>query len=469
MRRMLPALALALASGVAAADDVPASVTAKREEVSFHVDLNGVYDAKDSAEVAYRPQSWGEEAEVEEARAAGPVKEGDVLVRFKSERIDDALRAAERDLGIAKAWLAAHREEQARQAEAVANALARAEFDAKNAAKALDHFLATDKPLRLEENDHNLQGLRNWETDQVEELAQLEKMYAGDDLTEETEDIVLKRARRDLERTRKYIDFQVRRSKVMREIELPREEEHLRLEAKRTQDERDRVVAVTALQQAQSKLELARSIANVEKQERDFAKLQADRALFELKATAAGHAVPGALLRGKWQNADDVKRALRKGGRFRPGDVVFTIVKGEDVRIATSASEAALAWLRPGQEARVVANAAGVPALTATVSSVQPFSSSGEYAVELAPTGERTTGPVGLTCKVRVLTGTRAAILVPAAAVEDAGFEKFVHVLGADGRPSRRAVTLGQTFEDRIEIASGLAEGESVLAAAPKK
>ena len=63
------------------------------------------------------------------------------------------------------------------------------------------------------------------------------------------QEIVLTRARRDLERAKRILDFQTRRDKLMREVDLPRELEALQLEARRTAAERDKAVAVTALQQ----------------------------------------------------------------------------------------------------------------------------------------------------------------------------------------------------------------------------
>ncbi len=473
MRRSMLALGFAaLAASIASADDapatVPATVTAAKEEVAFHLDLTGAFDAKDAVEVAFKPQAWGEEVEVEEFRPPGPVAAGDLLIRFKTEKIDDLLRAAERDLGISRAAYATQLEDATRQLETTSAGLAKVQFDAKNAAEALERFEKIEMPLRLEEADHQLQGMRNWVTDQTEELTQLEKMYKADDLTEETEDIVLKRARRDLDRTRKSLDFMTRRDKTMREADLPREHEALKLEARRSGAERDRVVSVTSLQQAQSKLEIERAKANLEKQERDFAKLTADRALFELKAPAAGAAVPGILTRGKWQNADDVKRAMRKGGKFGPGTVLFTILKSEGARIVTSVNETQLSWIRPGQDAKVVATQAGVAPWTAKVAAVSPFTSSGEYAAELDPT-DRPSGLIGMTCKIRVETGKRSAILVPQTAVEDGGFDKWVHVIGGDGKPARREVVLGQPYDERVEIASGLSVGDKILAAAPKK
>jgi HlyD family secretion protein len=469
MRRALVTTGIALATAaVAAAQDAAPTVSVKREEIAFHLDFSGTFDGKSTTEAAYKPRVWGEEVEVEEAHAPGPVQKGDVLLRLKSERIDDAIKAGERDLAISKAALATQTEDIARQQANSATSLARAEFDAKNAQTALERYETVEMPLRIEEGDHYLQGLRNWEADQVEELAQLEKMYKGDDLTEETEEIVLKRARRDLERTRRVLDFQTRRNKLMRDIDLPRDLESLRLEARRTAGDRDRVLAVTKLAQAQQKLELERTTANVEKQERDLGRLKSDRELFELKSPAAGFAVPGAMLRGKWQNADGVRNALKKGGRFRPNDVIFTIVESEEGRIVASVPEASLAWIRPG--ARALAHATQSTSLEwqAQVASVASFSSSGEYLVELDPV-ERTTVPVGMTCKLRIDTGKRPAILVPQTAVEDGGFQKWVHVVGADGKAARRPVTLGQTNENRVEVTTGLEDGEKVLVTAPKK
>ena len=188
MRRGMLALSFGLcAAALASADDSGATVVAVKENVTFTIDAAGAIDATGPVEVAAKMQVFGEELEVEESSPGGPVEKGALLVRFKSEKIDEALRAAERDLGIARAQFAVATEDQKRQLDANAVALVKSAFDAKTAQTALDTFLRHDLPLRLEEADHNLQGTRNWITDQSEELAQLEKMYKADDLTEETE------------------------------------------------------------------------------------------------------------------------------------------------------------------------------------------------------------------------------------------------------------------------------------------
>src|ERR1700733_8108091 len=131
--RLLCAAALLAAGGQALADDAAPTIVVKKAEVAFHLDVAGAFDAKDSVEIAFKPQVYGDEAEVEEVHAPGAGQAGAGLVRFKSEKIDEAIRAAERDLAIAKAALAVQVEEQKRQLDGNAVARTKAEFDAKTA------------------------------------------------------------------------------------------------------------------------------------------------------------------------------------------------------------------------------------------------------------------------------------------------------------------------------------------------
>jgi multidrug efflux pump subunit AcrA (membrane-fusion protein) len=57
---------------------------------------------------------------------------------------------------------------------------------------------------------------------------------------------------------------------------------------------------------------------------------------------------------------------------------------------------------------------------------------------------------------------TRSVLMIPAHAVVERGQLKSVLVV-EDGVAKRRLVTLGETDGDRVEILSGLAQGESVV------
>ena len=253
----------------------------------------------------------------------------------------------------------------------------------------------------------------------------------------------------------------------MREIELPRDQEGLTIEARRTATERDRLIAVVALQEAHQRLELERAKANLELQEKQFVKLKADREKFTLSAPETGIAVPGSLSRGHWQNLDDMRRALRKGGKLHPNDVVFTIVKAGAVRVLATVPETAVLSVRSGLAAQVVASAAPDALLSAKVASVSPVAQGGDFdvALDLSQPEERLMP--GYACKVRIVIGMRPSVMVPAGCVED-GFERAVWLV-LDGKPQRRAVRTGALQDGRLEIVSGLEGGERLLESPPKK
>lgn len=71
-----------------------------------------------------------------------------------------------------------------------------------------------------------------------------------------------------------------------------------------------------------------------------------------------------------------------------------------------------------------------------------------------------------MTAQVRIVTGeARGVLTVPKAALSPAGpkGERSVEVIGADGRTTTRAVTVGRDDKVRVEIRSGLAAGERVV------
>ena len=69
----------------------------------------------------------------------------------------------------------------------------------------------------------------------------------------------------------------------------------------------------------------------------------------------------------------------------------------------------------------------------------------------------------GLFGMLRVPYGKLEALVVPAKAVRAVGQLMLVDVLGFDGTPQRRFVTLGHTHDDLVEVLSGLQEKEEVV------
>jgi multidrug resistance efflux pump len=69
----------------------------------------------------------------------------------------------------------------------------------------------------------------------------------------------------------------------------------------------------------------------------------------------------------------------------------------------------------------------------------------------------------GLFGRLRVPYGKYEVLVVPAKAVREVGQLMLVDVVGLDGYPQRRFVTLGQTHDGLVEVLSGLRENEEVV------
>ena len=441
----------------------PATVTAEKGAFVVVLERDGVFEAVDATEVTYDPEAWNGELETVDAFSTGRVEKDQVLARFKTEAIDEAIEGATKDLAIAKKRLEAQKEDGRRAEEGQKLAIARAKVERDRALEALEWFKSVEREMRVKESELRIQGGRDNLADQEEELAQLRKMYKADDVVEETEDIVMKRTVRALERTKVGFDMQLVRQRRFLETGLPNDLDDLEANAKRQGYEYDKALALATIQLEQGRLELEKTVYAVARQTAGLEKLGRDREALVVRAPRAGLAIPGACVRGKWAGIEETARALRKGGKLRPGQAIFTIVTPGDVAVRTTVGEAEVLEVAEGQAVDVVLTADPKKTLPARVARVARVSGDGQYAVgiELSAPDERLMP--GFTCKVKVTVSRREdAVTVPAGCVAADGERKVVHVF-ADGKASPRAVEVGATSGGRTEIRKGLAAGERVL------
>lgn len=453
-----------------AAPKEPKTEAVTKGAFTVTLDLNGTFDARRTWEVLFDAEHWGGELEVVEMAMPGPVEKGAVLAKFKTDKVDEALAAAERDVAQARIAFQRQVDEQKRVEESQALAFRRTEVEAQTADLALRRFVEWEKELRLKEADQRLQQTKDNFADQEEELRQLEKMYKADELTEETEEIVLKRSQRQLERAKFWMASQLRRDEVWRSQDIPREEDNLKANQRRTALDLDRARMAQQGAAEWARVDFERAKTAVEKQEENLAKLKRDRAKFTLVAPESGYAVYGQLTKGKWAWTDVPPQALIAQDRFKTkvNQVLFTIVRPGEVTVRTSVGEASAYSVTEGQSAKVKPGPAPKTSLAAKVARVARTSGGTDYEVALEVEQPDPRLMPGQTCKITLTTLEKAdALTVPAAAVESDGDKRYLHVW-ADGKATRKEVETGETSGGRTEITSGAAEGDRVLATAPK-
>ncbi len=160
------------------------------------------------------------------------------------------------------------------------------------------------------------------------------------------------------------------------------------------------------------------------------------------------------------------EKLIETGNLAVPGAPLLTIERNDGFRLEAVVDESNLSKVRRGQKVVVMLDALDHP-IDATISEIAPTLDSASRSfiakIDLPSVPNLRTGAYG---KAKFLTGSRTALTVPVAAITERGQMQWVFV--ADGGKARgRIVTVGQRNGDSVEILSGLAAGEQVIAPVP--
>jgi multidrug efflux pump subunit AcrA (membrane-fusion protein) len=470
--------------GGAAISSAPAGkpATTKVEKGTFKIEvvLTGVFQAQRMTEVSIRPKAWAMPLLVETAVELGtPVKKGDILLELDREKIDKAIEDAEVENTLSELALKQATEELPILEKALPVDMAAAERNKIQADEDLKRFLEIDKPQSIKVADFSLKRSNEYLEYSKEELRQLEKMYRSKDLTEETEEIILRRQRFQVENG----EFSLKEAELQRnqtlKVDLPRQEERARESAVKHAIDLEKARTTFPLNVSQKRLALAKLKHDLSKGVERLADLRHDRDSMTVHSPADGLVYFGRCDRGLWTSAAPTSSKLRKGGIIIPDEVFMTIVAPRPLEIRATVEEKDLASLTQRAELKGLVSATFDPArrLPARLSSVVPVPHEpGKFeAVIAVDVGEDLAAlKPGMACSVKFVPYRKSeALTVPASAVfedesEDAVYH-YVYLAKADGNAKypKRRVTPGKTALGRTEITAGLAEGDEILTAKP--
>ncbi|PCJ58856.1 MAG: hypothetical protein COA79_12370 [Planctomycetota bacterium] len=179
----------------------------------------------------------------------------------------------------------------------------------------------------------------------MEELRQLEKMYKEDDLTEETEEIILTRQKNSVNHMKLWASHSDYRSKQFNIKYLPRMSEDQKSLLKQ-----DKI----SLKTLKESIPLAIGILEkgIEKQKEtildlkiNLKKLSADKQLFNIKATMNGIVYYGQLNGEGWLNAQNSANSLKIHLNARLFTTMMTIVSSDKLIVYSQILENQLRWM----------------------------------------------------------------------------------------------------------------------------
>ncbi|MCW1921944.1 hypothetical protein OKA05_05230 [Luteolibacter arcticus] len=425
--------------------------------------------------IAIDPEGWGDFTIETILPHGSAVKKGDVLVKFDRESYDRKLEDTRRAVQAQALSLASQELAFLKLEEETTLKLASAKRAQRVAAEELAYYTATGRKTQEEEAADNLESAKRRLEAAQEELKQLRMMYDADDLTEQTEEIILKRqefAVKSSELDLKHAELYTKRTL---DVLLPRKAEGLDSDAKSTSIELEKAEKnlPRALESARLDLDAGRIGAARSKQ--DLAEMEKDGALLELKAPADGIFYHGSLDEGRW-SLGELAKLLVKGGKvpfIRPFASVVPVEP--DLRLVAHVDEATARTLRKPLKGSLTAAGREDVALTATLEEVATLpAADGKYRIDLTPEwpeDEKLEFPADLEvaagmnfdCRFIVHQNDQT-ITLPAKALQPAaGGTWTVQVKMADGKGESRVVTRGRVSGDKVEITSGLENGQVIV------
>jgi biotin carboxyl carrier protein len=316
------AVALLCAAAFNGAQDAPAQPLETETR-------SGVALAAKSTPVVVEAKGYGGELKLKSIVAPGTiVKVGDVIATVEAPDWAEELQGVQAWVQISKSKAAWCEHSLNWEAKSQDTRLQRAKLNFEAAQSAYDVFTGGGKQERITNADLGVQYNKDSIEDQEDELRQLDALYKGNDLAKESQDIVLKRAKRRLEQSRVRMKLVQSDYDRLIKIELPREEQNLKLNLENAKLDFD-----SASERGKNGLSEWQGQCIGARQELDNANKRAQKLLalkesWEIKAPHAG-----TVLHAGDAGADGITATFSAGQKIANGQAIVSIVDTSTLRI----------------------------------------------------------------------------------------------------------------------------------------
>lgn len=453
----------------------PETHKAVRKPLRVKLTLDAILESASMDEISIRTTKWGDLTVLDALPQGASVTKGQSLVTLDFEKIDDRIDDLRHEITLLQLDRSIA-ETELRLAEQLAP-LDKAQLDrlARHSKEDYERHRKVLAPYNREAAEISLKSYKQSLAYAQEELNQLKKMYEADDLTEETEEIILIRAQNAVDRATFSLKGAEIRHENATKFLLPRE--NLAVEDVTKRDELAHL-ALKKIQPAQLrklKLQDQKLEEQLKNANKTLSLLEKDRRLMAVPSPADGILYRGAFHRGKWSGDAALRPRLRRGGALKPNEVVMTIVRPRPLFLRASVSEKDLRRLKPGMKAKTSLTAFPdlKPQATAKEISAAPVSP-GKFDLRAdLPLPKDSPLLPGMTAKLTfTVYENEKALVVPASAVfseEEDEDAKYILLYREDGKPKKQTVTTGERSGDDLEILTGLRPNREILAKKPEE
>lgn len=430
--------------------------------LSVKTKVSGVVESTRQTPIAFDLERWTDLVVVDAVPHGTTVKEGDTLLEIDTEALEKKIKELSEGMPLKDLEMQAAELELEKLEKSTPISLETARRGKMHAEEDLAYFEDVTRPMRERGAEEDLKSVTEYLAYAAEELAQLEKMYKQDDLTEETEEIILRRARNSVHEATWRKEQTEERVKRTLETTIPREHENLQssLELHEINWRAGEKSMRDALEKKQ--LEVAAKRRETEEAKRSLEEYEKDLAGLTVKAPHAGIVYHGQSQRGKWITAATVERKLLPGGKLLMREIVMTVADPRKLQLRLSVPEDKLKDLAAGQNAGVTLKWNAEKKLTGKVNQVShvPLPDDNfDCVVSLgAPEGIQVYPGMKADAEITVYD-RKEALTVPKRAIRKDGDTETVELEGG----KKVKVETGRTQGDKVEIVKGLEAGARVV------
>lgn len=323
--------------------------TLKPEKLEQKVKVSGTVQSLRETPLEMNLKRWSDLTVVRAAPHGTRVKAGDVVLELETRELVKKIEEMKREMPSKEIELAAAELELEKADRVTPLSLEKASREKLQAEQDLAHFEDKDRPMRERAAREDVKEVAEALAYAQEELNQLKKMYEKDNLTEETEEIILRRAENTVARYQWMLEQTEARAGRTLEVLLPREHESLKrgLELKQIEWRAGEKTLRDGLEK--QRLATAAKRREMEEWRRNLEELEGDLAAMKVTAPHDGVVYYGMSQRAKWTTASLVDRRLIPGGKLTMREVIMTVVDPGKVQVLLSLAEEQLKDLAEGQ------------------------------------------------------------------------------------------------------------------------
>ena len=458
------------------AKPAPESVELKNEPIRITVKLPGTFEAKEPKQIELASEEFGDFKIVEFVGHGQKINEGDTLIRFDQKKYDEALAEKERTFRLSEMSLQ-EEELSLKNLEDKTPMLQEAMMLAK---RYTDEDFAYYNNVTEILNEKSRDFYFKWAEFRVElareELKQLEKMYASDDLVEETEEIILRRTRMELESSER--SFEASKKDYERYKEVLKDRDDVARKRRARLDELDFQKTKELFPQTLEKAKIAidRKRIAFEKEKESLQKLREDKKWLTIRAPTSGIVYYGDYKEGKWNGAPLIFGQLKVGENVKKNTVLMSIVEPRPSLLRIAVPEKELHWLKSGTEGKVVPTANPELKFETKIFSLNEYPGvAGDYTAMLNVDVKDNKIVPSMTGNVElVVYEKKETLLVPDTALkrvedeDDSDTHGYVFLLKEENKTEKVKVKTGKTKAGKTEILEGVSVGQKILKTAEK-